>query len=129
MHPHAVAAGEAVVQEGGVGDAYYAIVTGHAEVRRGDELLRTLGPGEAFGETALVRDVPRTATVRAVAPLELRRLERAAFLEAIGGTPASALEAERVAADHLAAEPVDGRRLDSRTADASIGSHGKDDQA
>jgi MFS family permease len=129
MHPHSAAAGEAVVQEGGVGDAYYAIVAGRAEVRRGDELLRTLGPGEAFGETALVRDVPRTATVRALVPLVLRRLERAAFLEAIGGTPGSALEAERVAAAHLAADPVDGRRLDSRTADASIGSHGKDDPA
>ena len=129
MHPHSVAAGEAVVREGGVGDAYYAIVAGIAEVRRGDARLRTLGPGEAFGETALVRDVPRTATVRALEPLELRRLERAAFLEAIGGTPGSALEAERVAAAHLAADPADGRRLDGRTADASIGSHGKDDQA
>jgi MFS family permease len=102
MRPVAVAAGAPVVREGEVGDAYYVIVSGAAEVSRGGSRLRLLGPREAFGETALLRDVPRTATVTALEPLELRRLERAAFMEAIGGTPASAHEAERVAAAHLA---------------------------
>ncbi len=102
MQPAAVQAGEAVVSEGDVGDAYYAIVSGSAEVIRGTQRLRVLGPGEAFGETSLLRDLPRTASVVAIEPLELRRLERAAFLDAIGGTPASADEADRVATAHLA---------------------------
>lgn len=102
MQPQGVAAGEAIVVEGEPGEAYFIIAAGRVEVTRGGVRLRELGPGEAFGETALLRDVPRTATVRAIEPAELRRLDRVDFLDAVLGTPASASEAHHVAEAHLA---------------------------
>lgn len=84
-----VAAGATVISEGESGDRHYLIVSSTAVVRRGDRVLAELGPGEGFGEIALLRDVPRTASVVAVSPLELVRLEREPFLLAVTGSPSS----------------------------------------
>ncbi|HJV04670.1 MAG TPA: cyclic nucleotide-binding domain-containing protein, partial [Actinomycetota bacterium] len=66
------------------GDAFYAIGSGRVEVLRGGRTLRTLGPGEFFGEVALLEDVPRTATVRTLSPVRVFRLERAGFDRVVG---------------------------------------------
>jgi putative peptide zinc metalloprotease protein len=71
--------GEAIVTEGEVGDAFYAIGAGQVEVFERGELKRTLGPGSHFGEVALLHDVPRTASVVAKTPVRAFRLERQAF--------------------------------------------------
>ncbi len=94
--------GETVIREGDIGDRFYVVVDGQVAVLRGGRQLRTLGPGEDFGEIALLRRVPRTASVVALAPTELRALEREAFLLAITGTPQALEEADRVADAHLA---------------------------
>jgi MFS family permease len=86
--PLEVAAGTVVIREGDPGDRFYVIVDGDAEVTRGvAELeLGVLGPGEHFGEIALLRDVPRTATVRARTAMRLLALERDVFLGAVTGS-------------------------------------------
>jgi MFS family permease len=78
-----------VVIEGEPGDLFYVIRTGEVTVRQHGELLRTLGAGDWFGEIALLRDVPRTATVTSVGELTVGTLARESFLEAVTGVPRS----------------------------------------
>jgi len=99
-----VAEGEVVVQEGEAGDRFYVIVRGAAVVTRAGVLLRRLGAGQWFGEIALLRDVPRTATVAAVGPLQLVGLERDVFLSTLTGTDRAHRAATRTVEDHLAAD-------------------------
>jgi MFS family permease len=75
-----VPAGEDVVQQGDVGDRFYVIDDGEADVIGDGHLVRTMGPGGCFGEIALLRNTPRTATVRARTELRLVTLERLDFL-------------------------------------------------
>ena len=95
-------AGTTIVAQGEAGDAYWVIAAGTAEVVRDGATLRVLGPGDGFGEIALLEDRPRTASVIAVSAVELHRLPREAFLDAVGGTPASARAADRLVTDRLA---------------------------
>ena len=74
-----LAPGETLVEQGEVGDAFYAIRSGQAEVYENGEFKRTLGPGDHFGEIALLLDVPRTATVVARTPMRVYRLDREGF--------------------------------------------------
>jgi MFS family permease len=82
--------GSAVFTEGDVGDRFYVIREGTADVEVGSQRIRTLQAGDGFGEIALVHDVPRTATVRAVTDLELSALERDVFVGTLSRHPASA---------------------------------------
>ena len=97
------AAGSTLVAQGDAGDAYWLIADGSAEVVRDGQSLRRIGPGEGFGEIALLEDRPRTASVVATDAVELLRLPRDAFLDAVAGTPASARAADRLVTDRLAA--------------------------
>jgi MFS family permease len=84
--PVTVPAGTVVVRQGAVGDRFYLVVDGKLKVTVGDELRRELGPGTYFGEIALLRDVPRTATVETIADSHLLALEREVFLQAVTGS-------------------------------------------
>jgi MFS family permease len=103
-------AGATIVREGDTGDRFFVIADGRAEVSVGGRAAGELGPGEAFGEIALLRDVPRTATVRATVPTELLILRREPFLEALTGQPRSRALATNLVQEHLAADQagVDG---------------------
>jgi MFS family permease len=94
LEPMSVAAGKPVFSQGDVGDRFYLIEAGTAEVRGDGKPVATLGPGEVFGEIALLRRVPRTATVRARTDLRLQSLTSDRFLFAVTGVPASAHQAE-----------------------------------
>jgi CRP-like cAMP-binding protein len=67
------------------GDRFYLIESGTAEVTVQGAVVNRYGPGDSFGEVALLRDVPRQATVRAVEDLTLYALERQVFLDAVTG--------------------------------------------
>jgi MFS family permease len=81
------APGTAVVREGETGHDFYVIEDGELEVIRDDRPMATLRSGDYFGEIALLRDVPRTATVVAKTSATLLSLDREAFLEEITGHP------------------------------------------
>jgi MFS family permease len=89
LEPVTVPAGADVVVEGEPGDRFYVLQTGHAEVLGGDQTVTGLGPGDSFGEVALLRRVPRTATVRATTDLVLRALDADRFLTVVTGSPST----------------------------------------
>lgn len=78
-----VEAGEVVIREGDDGDRFYVIKSGHFTVDVGGAPCAELGPGEFFGEIALLRDVPRTATVTAADAGALLSLSRDDFVPAV----------------------------------------------
>jgi CRP/FNR family cyclic AMP-dependent transcriptional regulator len=66
-----VPAGKHLVDQGDFAYEFFVIEEGTAEVRRGDEVLTTLDPGDFFGEIALMEHDKRTATVTAATPMKL----------------------------------------------------------
>ena len=72
---------ELIIKEGTKGDELFIVLTGKVRVSRGEQLLTFLGPGEHVGEMALIRSVPRSATVTAEGGAELIAIRRVDFFE------------------------------------------------
>jgi CRP-like cAMP-binding protein len=87
-----------ILREGEPGDRFYVVEKGQVSI-----LGRTFGPGEGFGEIALLRDVPRTATVMAVTDVELVALEREPFVAAVTGHAPAAAAADTLVSSRLGA--------------------------
>ena len=85
--------------------SFFILREGRVRVERidgaGSVKVASLGPGDIFGEIALLRDVPRTATVRALTPLRLLGLDRGVFIATVTGHPASAEAAGSIVAARL----------------------------
>jgi CRP/FNR family transcriptional regulator, cyclic AMP receptor protein len=64
-----VAEGKHLVDEGKLAYEFFVIEEGTADVRHGDEVIARLGPGDFFGEIALLETIPRTASVVATSPM------------------------------------------------------------
>jgi Cyclic nucleotide-binding domain len=79
--------GDVIIREGEPGDRFYIIAAGRARAAKEGKQLREMGEGESFGEIALLRRIPRTATVTALSRLEARILAREEFLAAVTGSP------------------------------------------
>jgi MFS family permease len=94
MEEVTVAARHVVFHQGEIGDRYYVIESGVAEVIGDGRVVAALGQGEGFGEIALFRRVRRTATVRAASELRLQSLRSEHFLPVVLGYTPSAREAE-----------------------------------
>ncbi|HEX6789532.1 MAG TPA: cyclic nucleotide-binding domain-containing protein [Gaiellaceae bacterium] len=90
LDPVEVAAGTNVVREGEGGDLFYVVADGELDVTIGGEHVRSLARGDCFGEIALLREVPRTATVTARTAVLLDSLEGASFIAAVTGHDPSA---------------------------------------
>jgi CRP-like cAMP-binding protein len=90
--PVGAAAGAPVVREGEPGDRFYVVADGELEVSTG----RTLRRGDGFGEIALLRNVPRTATVTALTDVRLDALDKETFLAAVTGHDGASRAANEV---------------------------------
>ena len=80
-------AGNTVIKQGDPGDAFYMISTGKVEVYDKGKLVAARGPGEYFGESALVTDSPRSATVKTTVETELYVLYKDAFKKILMANP------------------------------------------
>ena len=95
-------AGTVLIRQGDPGDAYYAIAAGQLDVLQDGRFLRRCGRGDGVGEIALLRTIPRTATVTAHTAATVYALSREPFLTAVCGHAATQRQADRIADARLA---------------------------
>ena len=98
--------GELIVEEGRTGNGLYVVLTGRVEVIKGlagsrPQLVATLGPGEPFGELALLGEWKRTASVRAADSVECLGMDRWAFLAHLDRQPQLAIRMLQIVAQRL----------------------------
>lgn len=87
MEKKEFAAGDKIIEQGAVGDYFYIVVNGSAEiVVAGKGKVMDAGPGSSFGELALMYDAPRAATVQATAPVVAWALDRMTFKKTVMGS-------------------------------------------
>ena len=84
-----VPTGEVVVRQGDTGTRFYVVASGRVAVDIDGLRIRELGPGDWFGEIALLRDVPRTASVTALADTLLWGVDQESFLASMSAVPRS----------------------------------------
>jgi CRP-like cAMP-binding protein len=96
-----VASEEDVFRQGESGDRFYVVASGEVVVAVDGQPVNRLGRGGYFGEIALLKDVPRTATVTAETDTELLALERDEFIAAVTGHAPSEEVANAVIASRL----------------------------
>lgn len=96
--------GSVLIREGDPGDRYYVLASGAVRVDQGGRFLREIDrAGDGFGEIALLRDVPRTASVTTTSEVAVFAIDRAPFLAAVTGHPDAFAVADREAAARLEA--------------------------
>jgi MFS family permease len=103
-----VAPFQPAVSQGETGRHFYVIAEGRAAVEIDGAESRELGRGDFFGEIALLRDVPRTATVRALEPLRLYAVERDEFIGAVTGHAPTLAAAETIVTARLPVSALPG---------------------
>ena len=109
-HERHVPPGQVLVHEGDAGDSFYVVVVGLAEVHRGGQKVGVVGPGDFFGDLALLDPAPRNATVTARTAMDVVVLDRAEFDAVTADSPGFVRELLVGLAHRL-------RGLDARAAD------------
>jgi len=94
--------GKELTREGEHGNEFIIILEGEAEVKVGGTVVATRGPGDYFGEIALISNRPRTATVTATTPMKIEVIGRREFQTMLHDNPGIATELLGIAADRLA---------------------------
>jgi MFS family permease len=99
-----LAPGQVLIREGEEGDRFYAIADGEVAISAGGQLRGVRGRGTGLGEIALLRRVPRTATVTAVGPVTLFALDSATFLAAVSGHAPTRRRTDQIASGWVEAD-------------------------
>ena len=110
LRPIQLPAGAVLIRQGDPGDAYYAIAAGELDAVQDGQFLRRCGRGEGVGEIALLRAIPRTATVIAHSAATVYELGREPFLAAVLGHAPTLRQADRIADVRLATRASPGHR-------------------
>ena len=97
----AFAPGKVLVKEGEPGRDFFVLVEGSADIRRKGRKIKTVGPGDFFGEIAVVTDRPRNATVTATSSIDALVVTRWSFRQLVAGNPLIALKVMQAIADRL----------------------------
>jgi MFS family permease len=118
VHRQELRPGEVLIREGEDGDHFYAVVEGGLDVTVCGAPAGRMERGDGFGEIALLKSVPRTATVQAAVPSTVLALERGAFLTAVTGHSATERTAAGLADERLES---DRRRGDPSVDDGGSG--------
>jgi predicted MFS family arabinose efflux permease len=103
-----VSSGTAVITEGESGDRYYAVADGELAISRDGQVVQVVSRGEGFGEIALIRDVPRQASVAAVTDVLLYSLQKEVFVQTVTGHVITSSRTSAVIAGHLGHAGSDG---------------------
>jgi len=100
------AAGQVIFNAGDVGDSAYVIIDGSVEISvptpSGPIVINEMGKNDLLGEIAIVGEVPRTATAKALTKLETLKISKELFLKIIHENPDAAVELIRILAARLA---------------------------
>jgi CRP-like cAMP-binding protein len=102
-NPRVCGLGELIFQRYDMAAEMYVVLEGEVEITIDSKVLEVLGPGEPFGEMALIDQVPRTATAIAKSPCKLAVISEKRFLFMVQKTPEFALQIMKVMADRLRA--------------------------
>ena len=102
LRPVRLEAGAVLIRQGDPGDAYFAIAAGELDAEQDGHFLGRYGRGDGVGEIALLRAVPRTATVTAHTAATVYQLDRDLFLTAVLGHAPTRRQAEGIATARLA---------------------------
>jgi len=100
-NPRACEPGEVIFRAYDMGAEMYVVLEGDVELSIGDKVVETLGPGEPFGEMALIDQAPRTGTAVAKTACKLAVIPEKRFLFLVQTTPYFALQLMKVMADRL----------------------------
>jgi NADH dehydrogenase len=106
-------AGQILFQQGDIGDRIYFIVEGTAEVEVNGMVVATMGARDVIGEIALVKDSPRTATVRATTELDLASVSRETFHTLVAHFPGVKEAMDEIMGRHLAADSMRDSTVES----------------
>ncbi|MEI5583872.1 MULTISPECIES: MFS transporter [unclassified Agromyces] len=115
LQPVSVASGATVFAQGDPGDRYYVIESGEVDVVHDGNVVASLGPGDGFGEIALLRPTGRMATVVARSDLRLQSLASDRFLPVVLGYTPSAVQASSTVDGILAQYEPEERSGDAPT--------------
>ena len=94
-------AGQEIFAQGDIGKAMYVVKEGQVDIRRGDTVIDSLGPGAIFGEMAIIEQAPRSAAAVAATDCQVTPIDERRFLFLIQQTPYFAVQVMRVMSQRI----------------------------
>ena len=94
--------GKTLIKEGATGREFFILIDGTADVMQGGSKIRTMGPGDFFGEIALISKAPRSATITTTSPIRALVITDRAFRQLLEHSPQIAVSVLTALAERLA---------------------------